>query len=114
VLLFESYFTLVSLVALGLGIAVVFTAILRGQTQKSATPETQRGWAWWVEVVTQQPDCTYYFGPFANAQEAEQAQDGYVQDLRQEGPQGITAQVKWCQPQQLTICQAEELEAHPA
>lgn len=106
-LIFQSYMTLVILVALGLGLAILFTAAARLQQQKLASTEADQGW--WVEVTTRQPDCTYYFGPFTDSQEAQQSQAGYVQDLRQEGPQEITAEIKWCRPQQLTICQEEEL-----
>lgn len=106
-LIFQSYMTLVMLVALGLGIAILFTAAVRMQRQKLASTEVSR--AWWVEVTTRQPNCTYYFGPFADSHEAQQSQAGYIQDLRQEGPQEIAAEVKWCRPQQLTICQEEEL-----
>jgi len=42
------------------------------------------GLAWWVEVVTEQPNCTYYFGPFASAKEAKLAQPGYIEDLLEE------------------------------
>ncbi len=31
----------------------------------------QLGLAWWLEVITKQPQCTYYFGPFASVKEAE-------------------------------------------
>jgi hypothetical protein len=106
-LIFQSYMTLIILVALGLGLAILFTAAARLQRPKVAS--TEMGKAWWVEVTTRQPDCTYYFGPFADSQEAQQAEAGYIQDLRQEGPQEITAEVKWCRPQQLTICQEEDL-----
>jgi hypothetical protein len=27
----------------------------------------QIGEAWWVEIVTKKPDCTYYFGPFCES-----------------------------------------------
>jgi hypothetical protein len=59
--------------------------------------------AWWVEIVTDEPQCTYYFGPFASAKEAELAQHGYIEDLKQEEAQGITVVSKWCQPKELTI-----------
>ncbi len=65
------------------------------------------GWAWWVEVVTQNPHCTYYFGPFLSTKEASAALNGYVEDLEQEGATGIKVQVKRCKPQSLTI--AEDL-----
>ncbi|MBD2093019.1 DUF1816 domain-containing protein [Microcoleus sp. FACHB-1515] len=61
------------------------------------------GQAWWVEVVTEAPRCTYYFGPFASASEAEAAKSGYVQDLEQENAQNIRAVVRRCKPASLTI-----------
>jgi hypothetical protein len=64
---------------------------------------TQQGSAWWVEITTERPKCLYYFGPFNSAKEAKQAQAGYIEDLEQEGSQGITVAVKWCQPQELTV-----------
>ncbi|MFN5863207.1 MAG: DUF1816 domain-containing protein, partial [Pseudanabaena sp.] len=35
------------------------------------------GLALWVEIVTDSPHCTYYFGPFINESEAEAAKSGY-------------------------------------
>jgi Domain of unknown function (DUF1816) len=62
------------------------------------------GQAWWVEVSTVQPKCTYYFGPFALAQEAQEAASGYIEDLQNEGAEGIEACVKRCKkPPVLTI-----------
>ncbi|NJL23198.1 MAG: DUF1816 domain-containing protein [Leptolyngbyaceae cyanobacterium SM1_3_5] len=61
------------------------------------------GQAWWVEVITEAPRCTYYFGPFASASEAEAARGGYVEDLEQENAQNIRAIVKRCKPVSLTI-----------
>ena len=61
------------------------------------------GWAWWVEIVTQNPHCTYYFGPFLSSKEANAATIGYVEDLEQEGAMGIIVNVKRCKPDALTI-----------
>lgn len=61
------------------------------------------GLAWWVEIITEAPKCTYYFGPFATAKEAQAAQSGYIQDLEQEGAKGIRVEVKRCKPQDLTV-----------
>ncbi len=61
------------------------------------------GLAWWVEIVTQHPKCTYYFGPFLNGTEAEASVKGYVEDLELEGAQGISVNVKRCKPKVLTI-----------
>jgi hypothetical protein len=63
----------------------------------------QLGFAWWIEIVTTQPHCTYYFGPFTSGEEAELAQAGYVEDIEQEGAQGVCVQVKWCKPRELTV-----------
>ncbi|MGH8001664.1 MAG: DUF1816 domain-containing protein [Brasilonema sp.] len=61
------------------------------------------GFAWWVEVITQNPRCTYYFGPFVNSTDAKASIKGYVEDLEQEGAQGIIVNVKRCKPSALTI-----------
>jgi hypothetical protein len=61
------------------------------------------GQAWWVEVSTTQPKFTYYFGPFANEQEAESARAGYLEDLESEAAQGIQSTIKRCKPDRLTI-----------
>jgi Domain of unknown function (DUF1816) len=61
------------------------------------------GQAWWVEILTNQPKCTYYFGPFADVTSAVAEVTGYIEDLEGELAQGILTQVKRCKPDQLTI-----------
>lgn len=61
------------------------------------------GLAYWVKVETEKPSCTYYFGPFVSALDAETDQSGYVEDLKQEGAQGITVKIQRCKPTKLTI-----------
>lgn len=61
------------------------------------------GLAWWVEVFTTQPRCTYYFGPFANSTSATAETTGYVKDLEEESAQGIFTQLRRCKPDQITI-----------
>lgn len=61
------------------------------------------GLAWWVEVTTESPHCTYYFGPFASSEEANASKQGYVDDLVQEGAQGIKVAIKRCKPTKLTV-----------
>jgi hypothetical protein len=61
------------------------------------------GFAWWVEVRTDSPRCTYYFGPFLNRHEAEVEKPGYLEDLQFEGAQGIAVSIKRCKPGKLTI-----------
>jgi Domain of unknown function (DUF1816) len=61
------------------------------------------GQAWWVEILTTQPQCTYYFGPFASINEAKIATPGYVEDLESELAQDIQTHIKRCKPPILTI-----------
>jgi hypothetical protein len=61
------------------------------------------GLAIWIEVVTESPRCTYYFGPFATASEAEAAKLGYLEDLESEGATGIAVLIKRCKPEKLTV-----------
>jgi hypothetical protein len=65
------------------------------------------GLAWWVEIVTQNPRCTYYFGPFLTSSDAKLSSIGYIEDLEIEGAQGISVNIKRCKPHNLTI--AEDL-----
>jgi hypothetical protein len=66
------------------------------------------GLAWWVEIATETPRCTYYFGPFFTKTEAEIAKSGYIEDLELEGAQGIAFLVKRCKPDILTV--SDDLE----
>lgn len=61
--------------------------------------------AWWIEIKTVEPACTYYFGPFEMEQEAELAKKGYMEDLEQEGAKLVAANIMALEepPQQLTI-----------
>lgn len=68
------------------------------------------GLAFWVEIITETPKCTYYFGPFISKKEAEIAKDGYVEDLKSEGAQGIAFKIKRVKPIKLTIF--EDLTEH--
>lgn len=61
------------------------------------------GLAWWVELKTDNPQCTYYFGPFLTSKEAQKAKGGYIEDLEQEGAQGIAVSIRRCKPPVLTI-----------
>jgi hypothetical protein len=61
------------------------------------------GLAVWVEIVTDAPRCTYYFGPFISEANAEAAKIGYIEDLESEGSKSISVMVKRCKPETLTI-----------
>lgn len=58
--------------------------------------------AWWIEIYTDYPACLYYFGPFDSEAEAQDAQPGFIDDLREEGAEQFAAQIKRCRPQILT------------
>jgi hypothetical protein len=64
-----------------------------------------------VKVVTDNPGCTYYFGPFASAKEAKLYQPGYIEDLVQEEAQIIAVDVKRCAPKRLTSFEEEVPES---
>jgi hypothetical protein len=68
----------------------------------------QLGLAWWVEVTTENPKCTYYFGPFGSSASAQAHQSGYIEDLQAEGAQSIQAVVKRIKPEALTVCDRPE------
>ncbi|MEM9487375.1 MAG: DUF1816 domain-containing protein [Cyanobacteria bacterium J06639_14] len=59
--------------------------------------------SWWVKIHTEMPQCIYYFGPFTDAQEATSYQPGYIEDLVQEGAQGINTETQKGEPEVLTI-----------
>lgn len=61
------------------------------------------GMAWWVEITTQHPRCTYYFGPFTTVVEADEAKAGYIEDLEGERAEGIEVTIKRCKPVHMTI-----------
>lgn len=61
------------------------------------------GLAYWIEIKTEIPKCTYYFGPFLTEDEAQKTQGGYLEDLKGEGAIGIQLAIKKFKPQQITI-----------
>jgi hypothetical protein len=61
------------------------------------------GLAHWVEITTENPRCTYYFGPFLFKSDAAAAQAGYVEDLQGEGARNIIVSIKRCKPTNLTV-----------
>lgn len=64
---------------------------------------TIAGWAYWIKITTEQPRCTYYFGPFLSINEAKSAQPGFIEDLHEEDAKSIKVGIQRCQPEELTI-----------
>lgn len=88
-------------------LALLIGIVKLGHAMKEAllTLLDSLGQAYWVEVHTEYPKCTYYFGPFLSAEEASTLHTGYCEDLDGEGAQGISATVKRCKPKNLTIAE---------
>ncbi|WP_069791194.1 DUF1816 domain-containing protein [Cyanobacterium sp. IPPAS B-1200] len=61
------------------------------------------GLACWMKLTTENPRCTYYFGPFLTKKEARENQQGYIDDLLEEGAKEIKISMKRFKPTELTI-----------
>ncbi|WP_377477176.1 MAG: DUF1816 domain-containing protein [Microcoleus anatoxicus] len=61
---------------------------------------------WWVEVDTDSPNRTYYFGPYRSKDEAENSTIGYIRDLERKGAKKISIDIK--QGRQPTQLQTSE------
>ena len=44
------------------------------------------GIAWWARAQTQDPEITYWFGPYVRRQELDAALQPFLDDLRREAP----------------------------
>ena len=47
------------------------------------------GLAWWAKVETNQPDVTYWFGPFLTRRNLKVKLIDFLNDLSEESPQGV-------------------------
>lgn len=65
------------------------------------------GFAYWLEITTENPDCIYYFGPFLTSQEAKSLIPGYLEDLKEEKATNINVRLSRCKPVNLTIFREE-------
>jgi hypothetical protein len=62
------------------------------------------GLAYWIEIRTDRPVCTYYFGPYSRQSSAAVALDGFLDDLRQEGAEIVASSIdRRREPEQLTV-----------
>jgi len=66
---------------------------------------------WWIEILTAQPLCLYYFGAFTVHQEAQQLQAGFIEDLLLESATILSANIRFYQPSQLTLTR-DDLRSH--
>jgi Domain of unknown function (DUF1816) len=56
---------------------------------------------WWIEILTAQPLCLYYFGAFTSHQEVQQLESATI----------LSVNIRFCQPSQLTLT-GEDLRSH--
>ena len=54
------------------------------------------GLAWWAKVETNQPDVTYWFGPFLTRRSLKVRLTGFVDDLSAESPNQISHSLIRC------------------
>ena len=47
------------------------------------------GLAWWAEIETEQPSCTYWFGPFITKRNLKENISSFIKDLSDEGSKNI-------------------------
>ncbi|MGB3403627.1 MAG: DUF1816 domain-containing protein [Microcoleaceae cyanobacterium] len=66
------------------------------------------GLAVWIEIDTENPTCTYYFGPFLNKAEANSEKQGYIEDIQSEDATVIKVNIKRCKPSALTILETSQ------
>lgn len=58
---------------------------------------------WWIEILTAQPMCLYYFGPFIVEHEAECLKTGFIEDLLVENALILSTNIQFLQPSQVTL-----------
>ena len=54
------------------------------------------GLAWWAKIETNQPDVTYWFGPFLTRRSLKVSLNVFVEDLAAESPQKINHRLIRC------------------
>jgi Domain of unknown function (DUF1816) len=59
--------------------------------------------AWWTKIYTKAPFCIYYFGPFAQVEEANDSKSGYIEDLENEGAEVVFIKYLKLNPKNLTV-----------
>ena len=58
---------------------------------------------YWIEIKTENPSCIYYFGHFDHPLAAKLMQQGYIDDLVDENAIVVSAKIKQCDVDKLTI-----------
>ena len=62
------------------------------------------GLAWWAKIETQQPNATYWYGPFITKRSLEVNMSSFIEDLTNEGAKNIQHSFVRCKKEEpLTI-----------
>ena len=62
------------------------------------------GLAWWAKIETQQPNCTYWYGPFITKRSLKVNMSSFIEDLSKEGYENIQHSFVRCKKEEpLTI-----------
>ena len=62
------------------------------------------GLAWWAKIETQQPNTTYWFGPFITKRSCKENMSSFIEDLSNEGASNIKHKLVRCKKEEpLTV-----------
>ena len=62
------------------------------------------GLAWWAKIETQQPNITYWFGPFITKRSLKENMSTFIEDLTKEGSIEIKHNIVRCKKEEpLTV-----------
>ena len=62
------------------------------------------GLAWWAKIETQQPNATYWYGPFITKRSLKENMSSFIEDLTNEGYKNIQHSFVRCKKEEpLTI-----------
>ena len=62
------------------------------------------GLAWWAKIETEQPSCTYWFGPFITKRSLKENISSFINDLSNEGSKNIKHTLVRCKKEEpLTV-----------
>ena len=62
------------------------------------------GLAWWAKIETEQPNTTYWFGPFITKRSLKDNLSSFMRDLSDENPKNIKHELVRCKKEEpLTI-----------
>ena len=58
------------------------------------------GLAWWAKIETNQPNGTYWFGPFITKRSLEENMTSFIKDLSDEGSKNIKISLVRCKKEE--------------